>query len=76
VRKGRERLRDDRQWEKFEIATEPFLVSVVYIHGKLTGGPVSSHSIRNNVFLDNVWRDLGYAFRTMRRDYGFAVLPF
>src|SRR5467141_2453190 len=39
------RLRDDRQWEKFEIATEPFLVSVVYIHRKLTGGPVSSHSI-------------------------------
>ena len=34
---------------------------------------MSSHSARNNVLLENVWRDVGYAFRTMRRDYGFAV---
>ena len=34
---------------------------------------MSSHGIRSNVFLDNVLRDVGYAFRTMRRDYGFAV---
>ncbi|HKW63517.1 MAG TPA: ABC transporter permease [Candidatus Acidoferrum sp.] len=35
---------------------------------------MSSKEARGSgVFLENLWRDLAYAFRTMRKDYGFAL---
>jgi predicted permease len=48
-------------------------ISFVYISGKFTGGFVSSQSARGSVFLENFRRDVGYALRTMRRDYGFTI---
>ena len=35
---------------------------------------MSSRDVRGGgVFFENLWRDVAYAFRTMRKDYGFAL---
>ncbi|HYL63719.1 MAG TPA: ABC transporter permease [Candidatus Methylomirabilis sp.] len=53
---------------------EPFIILFVYNVGKFAGGIVSSQGARGgSMFLENFRRDAAYAFRTIRRDYGFAL---
>jgi predicted permease len=60
--------------EKFATGNGTFSDFYRLERGKLTGGSVSSQGARaGGEFLENFRRDVVYAFRTTKRDYGFAI---